>query len=497
VPSTAPLQPIHTVASIRAIETRAFAQKPPLPLMERAGLAAAECARRLAGERGEPVLILAGPGNNGGDAFVAARHLKSWFFDVTVVFAGDVAKLPADAKAAHAAWLAAGGACTTDIPANQGWALAVDGLFGIGLKRPPEGRHADLIARFNALACPRLALDVPSGLDADTGQVHGSAVHATHTLTFIGLKAGLLTLDGPDHCGTVEVAALGLDAPPPGAAPGLRLDASILDGLLPARARNSHKGDFGSVALLGGARGMRGAALLAGRAALLAGAGRVYVGLLDDDDPAADPAQPELMLRPAYDLPQLGQLTCIAAGPGLGMGPDAAIALDTAIARDLPLVLDADALNLIAYDKARLAAVAQRSAPTLATPHPAEAARLLGMATREIQADRIAAAGKLATLLNAHVVLKGAGSVCAAPDGRWAINTSGNPGMAAAGMGDVLTGMMAALLAQGATPGHALTGAVFLHGAAADALVARGVGPIGLTASEVALEVRTILNRNL
>jgi len=486
------LPPVHTVASIRAIEAQAFAQTPPPPLMERAGLAAAECARRLAGERGEPVLILAGSGNNGGDAFVAARHLKSWFFDVTVVFMGDAAKLPPDARAAHAAWLAAGGACTQDIPAHHRWALAIDGLFGIGLTRPLEQPYAGLIARFNALACPRLALDIPSGLDAETGRALGDAVHATHTITFIGLKAGLLTLEGPDHCGAIEVATLGLDPMP---APGVELTAAILNRLLPSRARNSHKGDFGSVAILGGASGMRGAALLAGRAALLAGAGRVYVGLLDADDPAADPVQPELMLRPAYDLPQLGQLTCIAAGPGLGMGPDAAIALDTAIARNLPLVLDADALNLAAYDKGRLAAIAQRSAPTLATPHPAEAARLLGIATRDVQADRIAAAGKLATLLNAHVVLKGAGSVCAAPDGRWAINTSGNPGMAAAGMGDVLTGIIGALLAQGVAPEHAMAGAVFLHGAAADALVARGVGPIGLTASEVALEARTLLNR--
>ncbi|MGH8617109.1 MAG: NAD(P)H-hydrate dehydratase [Burkholderiales bacterium] len=490
------LQPVHTVASIRAIEAQAFAQQPPAPLMERAGLAAAECARRLAGERGEPVLILAGPGNNGGDAFVAARHLKSWFFDVTVVFAGDAATLPADAKAAFAAWREAGGACVTAIPADRRWALAVDGLFGIGLARPLKGPYAALIARFNALTCPRLALDIPSGLEADTGRVLGCAARATHTLTFIGLKAGLLTLDGPDHCGAVDVAALDLDPSQP-QAPGARLDAALLNGLLPTRARNSHKGDFGSVAILGGARGMRGAALLAGRAALLTGAGRVHVGVLDDDDPAADPLQPELMLRPAYDLPQLGQLTCIAAGPGLGMGPDAAIALDAAIARDLPLVLDADALNLVAYDKARLAAVAQRGAPTLATPHPAEAARLLGVATRDVQADRIAAAGKLATLLNAHVVLKGAGSVCASPDGRWAINASGNPGMAAAGMGDVLTGITVALLAQGAAPDLALAGAVCLHGAAADALVARSVGPVGLTASEVALEARAVLNRSL
>jgi hydroxyethylthiazole kinase-like uncharacterized protein yjeF len=491
------LAPVYPTAAIRAIETRAFAQAPPAPLMARAGLAAAELARRLAGDRGEPVLILAGPGNNGGDALVAARHLKGWWFEVTVVFAGSEAKLPADARAAFDAWRAAGGTVVADIPADRRYALAVDGLFGIGLARPLEGRAAELIARFNALPCPKLALDLPSGLDADTGRVLGSAVRATHTITFIGLKPGLLTLDGPDHCGTVEVAPLGLDAPALQAPEGWRLDGGILAGLLPARSRNSHKGDYGSVAILGGARGMRGAALLAGRAALAAGAGRVYVGMLDDDDPAADPVQPELMLRPAYELPQLGQLTCIAAGPGLGMGADAAIALDAVIERDLPLVLDADALNLVADSKLRAEQVTARRAPTLATPHPAEAARLLAVSTREVQQDRLAATRDLAKRLNAHVVLKGAGSLCASPEGHWAINTSGNPGMAAAGMGDVLTGIVAALLAQRVAPADALAGAVYLHGAAADALVARGIGPVGLTATEVALEARAILNRRL
>jgi hydroxyethylthiazole kinase-like uncharacterized protein yjeF len=203
------------------------------------------------------------------------------------------------------------------------------------------------------------------------------------------------------------------------------------------------------------------------------------------------------MLRPAYELPQLGQLTCIAAGPGLGMSPDAAIALDAVIERDVPIVLDADALNLVAADKPRAEQVAGRRAPTLATPHPAEAARLLAVSTRDVQQDRLAAARELAKRLRAHVVLKGAGSVCASPDGHWAINTSGNPGMAAAGMGDVLTGIAAALLAQRVAPDDALAGAVYLHGAAADALVARGIGPVGLTATEVALEARALLNRRL
>ena len=487
--------PIYPTTVVRDLEREALAATPPVPLMELAGLALAEKARRLAGERGEPILVVAGPGNNGGDAFVAARHLRQWFFDVVVLFAADGACLPADAQAAWQAWCAAGGTTCKEFPAARRWALVIDGLFGIGLQRLLYGQYADWIARCNALPCARLAIDIPSGLDADTGRVLGCAFRATHTLTFIGLKPGLLTLDGPDYCGEIAVDALGLTTDASGKAVGRQLDAGVLARLLPPRARNSHKGDNGSVAILGGARGMRGAALLAGRAALLAGAGRVYVGVLDDDDPPADPSQPELMLRPAYELNRLDSVTCIAAGPGLSMSPDAALALDAAIARDVPLILDADALNLVAYDPKRREAVAARHAPTLVTPHPAEAARLIDSHTADVQHDRIKAAREIARRLNAHTVLKGAGSICAAPDGRWSINTSGNPGMAAAGMGDVLTGIISALLAQRVPAAEALAGAVYLHGAAADALVARGIGPVGLTATEVAFEARALLNR--
>ena len=241
---------------------------------------------------------------------------------------------------------------------------------------------------------------------------------------------------------------------------------------------------------------MVGAALLAGRAALKLGSGRVYVGLIAHDAPLVDPVQPELMLRTADEVLKLGHLSCLAVGPGLGQMPDAAFYLGVALESSLPLVLDADALNLVAMDSPLAALLGKRKSPKLLTPHPAEAARLLGTTTREIQADRVRAATRLATKFNALVVLKGAGSVCAAPDGTWHINTSGNPGMASAGQGDVLTGMIAALLAQGAEPETALLSAVHLHGAAADLAVAGGVGPVGLTASETAESARCLLNRS-
>lgn len=486
--------PVYATALVRRIETLAAALPDKAQLMERAGLAAAELAREVCGGTGRPVLIVAGPGNNGGDAFVVARHLKQWWHNVTVVFAGDEAKLSADASAALASWRAAGGATVSAMPARQDWGLAVDGLFGIGLQREVDGHHAELVAHINRVQAPVLALDVPSGLESDSGRVMGCAVRADHTITFITLKPGLLTLDGPDHCGLLHVAALGLDAaalvPPQGTVVG----AQIIGRALRPRARNTHKGDYGSVGIIGGAHGMVGAALLAGHAALRLGAGRVYLGLVERDALPVDPLQPELMLRGADDVLRLDHLTALAVGPGLGQSPDAALYLDWALAAPLPLVIDADGLNLLAATGKLKDVLKQRVNETLLTPHPAEAARLLDCPTREVQQDRVAAARSMAARYNCHVVLKGAGSVCAARDGTWAISPSGNPGMASAGMGDVLTGIIAALLAQRIEANLALRAGVWLHGAAADALVAGGIGPAGLTAGEVSDAARTLVN---
>lgn len=486
--------PVYLTEQIRRIEASALAQRDPPPLMERAGLAAADLAQQLA-LSGKRVAVLAGPGNNGGDAFVVARHLRKAWFNVDVLFAGDAAKLSKDAAAALEAWRAEGGAFVSQTAQLRGCGLIVDGLFGIGLTRELSGRYAELVAWINAASCPVLALDIPSGLDSDSGRVLGCAVRATHTITFIGLKAGLLTLEGPEHCGALALASLGLDAGAHVEASGYAIGREVLTSAFPRRRLNTHKGDYGSVGIIGGATGMVGAALLAGRAALKLGAGRTYIGLAAPDAPLLDPGQPELMLRRAGDVIGLDHLTALAVGPGLGTSAEAERLLGAALASAHPLVLDADALNLLALHATLRDALSGRQAPTVLTPHPAEAARLLGVGTSDVQRDRIAAALKLAATHRCDVVLKGAGSVCASRDGRWSINSSGNPGMASAGMGDVLTGMLAALLARGVEARLALDAGVYLHGAAADVKLAEGCGPIGLTAGEVIDAARALVNR--
>lgn len=486
------LAPIYTTEQIRAIEKAAGDASPPL--MARAGLAAAEHARRIMGERARNILVIAGPGNNGGDALEVAAHLKRWFYRVTVVFAGERGKLSSDARAALAAWESLGGALEEAIPAGVRWDLVIDGLFGIGLQRPLSGRHADLVQAINASGTAVLALDVPSGLNADTGATLGAAVRAAHTVTFIGLKPGLLTLDGPDHCGELQVEPIGLDAQALLHPEGRLLDASILAGLLPRRPQNFHKGLAGSLAVLGGAAGMIGAAMLAGRAALQCGAGRVYVALLAENAPQVDPLQPELMLRAPERLFDTSDFNVIAAGPGMGQSDEAGRLLLQALASPAALVLDADALNALARSDALREAVTGRAAHTLLTPHPAEAARLLGCSTQEVQADRIAAAKRIAGRYRAAVALKGNGSVIATADGSWWINSSGNAGMAAAGMGDALTGLVAGLIAQGAPALEALLAGVWLHGAAGDSAAVRNGGPLGLTASDLIDQARSILN---
>jgi len=427
-------------------------------LMERAGAAAADIAVTLAGDKAKDVLVLAGPGNNGGDARVVAERLREKFFRVHV--ASQVDQIP-----------------------QKPWGLVIDGLFGIGLARDIAGEHAALVDYANRQRCPVLALDIPSGVHSDTGRVLGRAVRATHTVTFIALKPGLLTLDGPDHCGAIVVADLDLAVTELAAPSAWVAEPGLFRDLLKPRPRNFHKGMAGSLGILGGAAGMAGAALLAGRAGLKMGAGRVYVGLLEEDL-SVDVQNPELMLRHPDDA--LGQdLDALVVGPGIGQGERAETLVGAALASDLPCVVDADALNLISENEDLRHACARRTADTLLTPHPAEAARLLALSTADVQADRVKAAKILAANLNAHVVLKGAGSIVVARDGHWFINASGNPGMASAGMGDVLAGILGALLAQRYSGESSLVLGVHLHGAAADDLVKKGVGPVGLTAGEL------------
>lgn len=460
-------KPIYLTEEIRRIEQTAGEVSPPL--MERAGAAAADLAASLLSDRDRDVLVLCGPGNNGGDARVVARVLAERYHRVAVATRpGEVAP-------------------------DRHWGLVVDGLFGIGLARPLEDDFAELVSLANAQPCPVLALDVPSGIASDTGRVLGHAVRATHTITFIGLKPGLLTLDGPDHCGNITVADLGLGSQAARTASGWVIAPDLFPGALTPRRRNFHKGQAGSVGILGGAPGMAGAALLAGRAALMLGAGRVYVGMLDPGALPVDTGAPELMLRHPDDA--LGMdLDVLVVGPGLGQSERAETLLGAALASEIPCVLDADALNLVAESSDLRHACTRRSAQTLLTPHPGEAARLLALSTQDVQADRLHAARILATNLNAHAVLKGNGSVVVARDGHWFVNTTGNPGMASAGMGDVLSGVLGALLAQGYPGECALALGVHLHGAAADECVRSGSGPVGLTAGELIGPARRLWN---
>ena len=487
------LHGLYAVREIRAIEQAALAAVPPGTLMRRAGAAAATLANRLLPSGGE-VLVLAGPGNNGGDALEAAALLAYGGCQVTIHFAGRADALPPDAAAALERAEASPAAFRpADMTAR--WDLVIDGLFGIGLARPVEGELAALVRAVNAMRCPVLALDVPSGLDADTGAIVGPggvAVIASHTVTFIADKPGLHTADGCDYAGAVEVATLDVDAsltPPPSAV--LVSPALFSERLAPRRA-NSHKGSFGDCAILGGAPSMAGAAVLAARSAAMAGAGRVYAGFIAAP-PAYDPPHPEIMCRRAADL-DFGR-GAVVAGPGLGTGGDAHALLAQALAGAAPLVLDADALNMVAADPGLRTALEDRAAASVLTPHPLEAARLLNCSAAAVQADRLDAARRLAATFNAMVVLKGAGSVMARPDGMAAINTTGSAALATAGTGDVLAGLCGALLAQHWPPWEALLGAVWLHGAAADLLVEQGVGPVGLVASELPAAIRLCLNR--
>ncbi len=485
--------PIYTTAAMRRLEALAAGGTPTL--MERAGAAAAEAARRMCGEKSRNILVVAGPGNNGGDAFETATLLKRGFFRVTVVFAGERGRLPKDAQAALGKWETADGTLLPDIPHATHFDLVIDGLFGIGLTRPLAGAHAALVEKINALGVPILSLDIPSGINADTGAVMGCAVRASHTVTFLAHKPGLLTLDGPDHCGELSLDTLGTQPEHLLDPEGRLLDAAILDAILLPRPKNFHKGLAGSVGVLGGAAGMVGAAVIAGRAALKCGAGRVYVGLLTPRPPYVDYAQPELMLRKPAALLAKDLVDVLVAGPGMGAAAPGHKLLGSALKAEGPLVVDADALNLIAANRRLAAALSKRTGPTLLTPHPAEAARLLGVTTAKVQADRVAAATQIAKKFRSFTLLKGNGSIVAEPGGKFWINPSGNSGMASAGMGDALSGIVAALCAQGAAPLHALLAGTYLHGAAADVLVAAGTGPVGITASEVIDAARSLLNR--
>ena len=489
--------PIYLAKEIRKLEKLATSTSVPTNLMEKAGLAAAEVVRdKLLTSEKNKVLVLAGPGNNGGDAFVVARHLQEWWFKVTLIFTGVPAELSDESKNSMDVWTAAGGETLSEIPIKKEWNAIVDGLFGIGLSRDLEGPIYELVNVINHMNLPVLSLDIPSGLNSDDGRVCGSAIHANITVTFIGLKPGLLTHQGTEYSGEIILRNLDIDTSTLIEPQSWVLDLPYIQQLLPPpRPANSHKGMFGSIGIIGGSAGMTGAALLAGTAALKLGSGRVYLGLITENILTFSPVQPELMFRSPHELFKLDHLNCLVIGPGLGMSTDAYSWLDCALKSSQSLVLDADALNLISVYPKLANTLSNRKAHTVLTPHAAEAARILGISSTDAQNNRIETIRGLVKRFNCYAVLKGAGSICMLPDGKYYINTSGNPSLSSAGTGDVLSGIIGALLAQGLTVKKALLLSVYLHGAAADELLEQTGGPVGITASEITDSARRLLNK--
>ena len=481
-------------------------------LMESAGRAVAEAvlAERAGGARPGPVLVVCGVGNNGGDGFVAARHMALLGVPVRVALVGDARKLRGDAAANWKRLERLGVAREPARFRTAGVAIVVDALFGTGLDRKIEGAAAAAIRRIAAARPPAcvVAVDLPSGLDADTGMAHGSAVEADVTVTLGLPKLGLALEPGRSLAGRILVARIGIaDALPSdeerrvGPAAGAELwTAAGAARCLPARPAAGHKGSFGHVLVVAGSRGKAGAAALAAEGAARAGAGLVTIACPAGINEILQVKRTETMTAPVADTAEgglsAGSLTAILAlarerdvvalGPGLGREAETQkLVRDLAARVTAPLVIDADGLFGLAGESAALKA---RKAATILTPHPGEAARLLATTPAAINADRVGAARRLAEKTASIVVLKGAGTVISGPDGRVAVNPTGGPVLGSGGTGDVLTGIVAALLAQGLAPFEAAALAAWLHGWAGDRLAARR-GRSGVLAGELAAEL--------
>jgi NAD(P)H-hydrate epimerase len=487
--------PAYRAAEMRVLDGRLMAREgiDGYALMCRAGRAAFFRLRRL-WPQARCIGVVCGPGSNGGDGYVIAGLARAWGMSVQLWGLVPVSDLRGDAQRAAADFVAGGGRVLSLEPAALRAAeveVWVDALFGTGLVRPLTGAVREAIAVLNDHPAPVLAIDVPSGLSADTGAVLGAAVQAAATVSFIAAKPGLYTGAGPDCCG--EVMLDRLDAPVDlgmdlSAACTLWPDTAPLGALLPPRAPATHKGHFGHVLVVGGGAGMPGAARMAAEAALRVGAGLVSVATAPAHSATLGIGRPELMVASAdssVDLaPLLARSTVQALGPGLGRGAWAQRMFAATLAVPGPLVIDADGLNVLAEAPCR-------RADWILTPHPAEAGRLLGCTTAEIQADRLAAARALTDRYGGVVVLKGAGTLV--DDGREvALCAGANPGLASGGMGDVLTGLIAGLLAQGLAPFAAARAGVRLH-LRAGALAARAVGMPGMLASDVIAQIAPAL----
>ncbi|MEO8809094.1 MAG: NAD(P)H-hydrate dehydratase [Rhodanobacter sp.] len=480
---------LYTVQHVREIDRAALAALgiTGIELVRRAATAAFASLRRH-WPQVRRICVHCGPGNNGGDGFLLAVLAREAGLQVDVVALTPDSR--GDAAEARTTWEKGGGQVQAwelhhALPVAE---LHVDALYGTGLDRAPGPAAARLIECIHGGGVPVLALDVPSGLNANTGECPGAAVRANLTITFIANKRGLHTGQAANHVGVLELATPGVPGHVFAQSP---IDATLLaPGWLPPRQRDANKGDCGHVLVIGGGHGMAGAVHLAGESALRAGAGKVSVATRKEHVSALNAARPELMAHGVGGASALKSLLeqadVLALGPGLGSTAWAHALWLTALARAKPMVLDADGLNLLAKEPRRF------DAPTVLTPHPGEAARLLRVQVADIARDRFAAARALSTRYAAVVVLKGAGSLIADPDGRLDVCPWGNPGMASGGMGDLLTGIIAALLAQGCDAWQAACLGVGLHARAGDC--AARAGERGLLASDLLAPLRALCN---
>lgn len=481
---------LYTAEQVRGIDYAAIHESgiAGYELMCRAGQAIIDVARNHFPDARRWV-VMCGPGNNGGDGYVAARLAAKAGIDVTVCSMADPRRLKGDAATAYTDWQAGGGEVLQWPLSESGpYDLACDALLGTGIDRPVGGDFRGAIAWLNQLDCPVLAIDIPSGLNSDTGLAMGCAVEAGHTVTFVGRKRGMYTADGPDHCGVIsfdDLAIPGEAADQQSAGAGTLLSLDIIPGILGRRPRNSHKGNFGQILAVGGIRGMSGAIRMCGEAALRSGAGRVTLATDPDHAGYVNLGRPELMVKSIGGKDDLTSLLnsdfTVAVGPGLGTANWSRALLKTCIESDASLVVDADGLNLLAQELQQNPVKRNR---WIITPHPVEAARLLACKVDEIQQDRINATIALAERLGACVVLKGCGTVVADASGKYAICPLGNPGMSTAGSGDVLTGVIVALLGQGLSCFDAASVGVLAHAAAGDH-AAGLLGELALIAGDI------------
>ena len=488
-----PENALYRCDQIRACEQQALHlyQLDENELMSQAGTEAFFFVQRLY-PRVHHIAVFCGAGNNAGDGYILARLAHEHGLSVIVYQCKALEDLPSAARTAALLALAAGVECqSADEPLDSEAELIVDALLGIGLKGPVHGVIATAINQINSSGLPVVSLDIPSGLNADTGQVENFCVKATATLTFIALKAGMYTLDGPDHCGEIHCRRLQLDA----CLAKLKAYAFLLDNAdlplpLAPRKKNSHKGDFGSVLLIGGGPGMPGAVSLAAKAALRTGAGSVTIATWPEHAHSVLPLVPEAMIwgvKTAKDLkPLLAKATVCVIGPGLGECDWARSLFLAAITSQLPMVIDASALRLLAEHP-------QVDDNWVLTPHPGEAASLLACSGTEIQRDRYQSAAAIQQQYGGVVVLKGTGTVIQTAEKNTFICPKGNPGMASAGMGDVLSGIIAGLCAQGLSLSDAAKLGVWVHAVAGDK-VARIMGQAGLLASDLIDILPNILN---